>query len=64
MKEKDMIICPVCEQEVERNDMYYTKDCRGILYRLVCYKCYCKLMENGYDGEYYSEEDECLEYDW
>ena len=61
---EDKRICPVCNKKTERNDMHFTKDCHGIPYRLVCNKCYDKLMEKGYDGEYYTEEDECLDYDY
>lgn len=58
----DERICPVCEKTVERRDMLFTRDCHGIVFRLVCYDCYDKLMEKGYDGEYYTEADECLDY--
>ena len=54
-EEKDVRICPVCEREVERSEMNFTKDCHGIPFRLVCWECYLKLMEKGYDGEYYDE---------
>lgn len=64
MDEKDMRICPVCEREVERRDMDFTRDCHGIVYRLVCYECYEKLMAKGYDGQFYTEEDECLDWDY
>ena len=64
MIEKDMRTCPICNKEVERNDMTFTKDCHGIPFRLVCYDCYDELMEKGYDGEYYTEADECLDYDY
>ena len=60
----DKRTCPVCEKEVDRADMQYTRDCHGITYRLVCFDCYDKLMEKGYDGEYYTEEDECIDYDY
>ena len=60
----DMRTCPVCGKEVERNDMSFTRDCHGIVYRLVCWNCYDKLMEKGYDGEYYTELDECIDYDY
>ena len=61
---KDPRICPVCEKEVERDDMYYTRDCHGITMRLVCEKCYKRIMAKGYDGAYYTEADECLDYDY
>ena len=62
--EKDIRVCPCCHNETERRDMNYTKDCHGIIFRLVCYKCYEKLMEKGYDGEFYSEADECIDDDY
>lgn len=61
---EDKRICPVCGKEVERTDMNFTRDCHGIPFRLVCWECYETLMENGYDGEYYTEADECLDYDY
>ena len=60
----DIRICPACNKEVERNDMDFTRDCHGITYRLVCFDCYDKLMAKGYDGEYYTEADECLDWDY
>ena len=52
-------ICPVCKREHVREDMLFTHDCHGIPFRLVCYDCYEKIMdEKGYDGEYYTELDE------
>ncbi len=63
-EEKDIRICPVCEKEVDRADMQFTKDCHGITFRLVCFKCYSRLMAKGYDGEYYDERDEQIEADY
>ena len=63
-EEKDIRICEVCGREVERSDMLFTHDCHGIPFRLVCYDCYEKLMEKGYDGEYYTEADECIDDDY
>lgn len=63
-EEKDIRTCPVCEKEVEREGMNFTRDCHGIIFRLVCNDCYEKLMEKGYDGECYDERDECLDYDY
>jgi len=60
----DARICPTCGREVERADMLYTHDCHGITFRLVCYDCWEWLMAKGYDGEYYTEADECLDYEY
>ena len=60
----DKRICPVCEKEYDRSDMLFTRDCQGITFRLVCYKCYDKLMAKGYDGQYYDERDECIDYEY
>ena len=66
MLEKDIRICPVCEKETERHDMYYTRDCHGIIMRLVCSECYDKIMnsDKGYDGQYYTSADECIDDDY
>lgn len=63
-EEKDVRVCPVCRKEVEREDMIFTRDCHGIAFRLVCFDCYKKLMQKGYDGEYYNESDEQIEDDY
>ena len=60
----DIRECACCDKKVERNDMQFTRDCHGIPFRLVCMDCYNKLMEKGYDGEYYTEADECIDYDY
>lgn len=59
--EQNIRICPVCEKKVHRSDMQFTKDCHGIPFRLLCYKCYTKAMEKGYDGRYYTEADENID---
>ena len=57
--------CPVCKKMFPRNDMQFTHDCHGIPFRLVCLDCYDKIMdEKGYDGEYYTEADECIDEDY
>lgn len=58
-------ICPVCGKEFEREEMLFTYDCHGIPFRLVCWDCYQRIMEEkGYDGEYYTEFDENLDWDY
>lgn len=64
-EEKDMRFCPECGREVERDDMVWSNDCHGIPFRLLCFNCYDHIMcEKGYDGEEYSEYDECIDYDY
>lgn len=60
----DIRTCPVCGREVKRADMSFTCDCHGITFRLVCQDCWERLMAKGYDGEHYTEADECLDYDY
>ena len=59
----DARTCAGCGKETDRNEMLYTRDCHGITFRLVCSACYKKLMAKGYDGEYYTEEEECIDLD-
>ena len=49
-EEKDIRVCPVCGKEVERSNMLFTHDCHGIPFRLVCSRCWEKLMSKGYEG--------------
>ena len=57
--------CPICGKEVRRYQMERTHDCHGIPFRLVCGRCFDRIMEDpGYDGEQYMEADECLDYDY
>ena len=37
-EERDIRTCPVCEHEVDREDMYFTEDCHGIPFRESCQK--------------------------
>ncbi len=56
---KNPKICAICGKEHDRNEMTFTHDCHGIPFRLVCFECYVKVMEEkGYDGECYTELDE------
>ena len=53
--------CPICGKDVRHYDMIQTTDCHGIPYRFVCPDCYERVMDGkGYDGEYYTEADECF----
>ena len=57
--------CQICQKEFPRSSMSWTHDCHGIPFRLVCGGCYAKIMEEkGYDGEYYTEADECIDEDY
>lgn len=58
--------CPACGRLVNRYDCVNTYDCHGIYFRRICIECYEKLniAEKGYDGEYYTELDECIDYDY
>jgi len=56
--------CKYCQKTYDKSEMLWTHDCQGINYRHVCYGCYEVLMAKGYDGQYYDERDECLEYNW
>lgn len=57
--------CPLCGKDVRLLNMMMTRDCHGIPFRAVCPKCYDKQMRGiGYDGEYYDELDECIDYDY
>lgn len=61
---RDTRTCQYCGKETERNNMEFTLDCYGIPYRLVCFNCYNKLMEKGYDGQrYYAGIDEYIDED-
>lgn len=63
----DLRLCPNCQKRRnpqwwwERSEMLWTRDCHGIPFRLVCRSCYKELMAKGYDGEYYTEADECID---
>lgn len=60
----NMHTCAHCGKSFNRADMTFTKDCHGIPFRLVCWDCYNILMDYGYDGEYYDDSDENLDWDW
>lgn len=34
-EERDIRTCPVCNNEVDREDMDFTRDCHGITFRLI-----------------------------
>ena len=57
--------CQECGKKFKRGDMEFSRDCRGIPYRLLCFDCLNEIEEKyGYDGEHYTELDECLDYDY
>lgn len=59
---ENMRTCKCCGKEFPRDEMEFTRDCYGIPFRLVCFDCYDKLMEDGYDGQrYYDGIDECVD---
>ena len=63
--ETDLRVCPECGRKAKREDMDFSTDCHGIPYRLLCWDCLEKIYEEkGYDGQYYSEADECLDEDY
>ena len=57
------IPCPICGGRFKKADMLFSFDCHGIPLRLVCYDCFEDIMygEPGYDGCYYSDQEECLD---
>lgn len=57
--------CPICKNWYKREEMFFSRDCHGIPYRLVCDDCLTKIeMTLGFDGEYYTEADENIEEDY
>lgn len=60
---EEKLSCPICGRMVKRCQMERTYDCHGIPYRLVCGRCYDRIMDYpGFDGVEYDETDECIEY--
>jgi len=56
--------CQECGTDVPKCELYQTYDCQGIPFRRVCEKCNRKIDARGYDGQYYDERDENLDYDY
>lgn len=56
--------CEECGIELPRYELSFSHDCHGIPFRLLCGECWDAAMAKGYDGEYYDERDECLDYDY
>lgn len=57
--------CPICGKEYEKENMEFSRDYYGIPFRLVCIDCLDKIESDvGYDGQYYSEFDECIDEDY
>lgn len=61
---KITIECKRCGTPHLREDLQFSYDCHGITYRLVCPKCMEQIEKIGYDGEEYSELDECITEDY
>jgi late competence protein required for DNA uptake (superfamily II DNA/RNA helicase) len=63
--ENEDLECKRCGRTRPRNEMRFSFDCHGIPFRLVCDKCMDEIERTkGYDGEYYSEADECIDEDY
>lgn len=62
--EVQMCECAICGGTFPRDEMIFTRDCHGITFRLACFPCYERAMAKGYDGEHYTEADECLDDDY
>lgn len=59
------MICPECGALVRSRHAMMSYDCHGIQFRKLCPDCYNRIMNGkGYDGEHYTEEDECLDEDY
>lgn len=70
--------CPICGKKIKYDESFrgakylddlcvaeMTSDCHGIPFRVVCIECYEEIMESkGFDGVYYTEADECIDYDY
>ena len=57
--------CPRCGKDARVREMLWTYDCHGIPFRMVCEDCFVEIDAGpGYDGEYYDERDECIDYDY
>lgn len=57
--------CPICGKHTLKSNSVFSYDCHGIPFRLICVDCWEELMETkGYDGEYYTEADECIDWDY
>lgn len=57
--------CPICGKSFHEDEMVFSYDCHGIPFRRICCYCWNELLETkGYDGEYYTELDECIDWDY
>ena len=65
--------CPKCGKTIKYNESIrgvdylddecvamMSRDCHGIPFRMICLDCY-EEIEGCYDGEYYTELDECID---
>lgn len=62
--EEDLGLCQRCGKRFPREEMQFSYDCHGIPFRFLCPSCYDKAMAKGYDGQYYTEADECIDWDY
>lgn len=67
--------CPKCGKKLQYNEsmrgtLYlddecvaaFSHDCHGITFRQLCLDCLVEIEDTiGYDGEYYTELDECID---
>lgn len=54
--------CAECKRKFKRAEMTWSYDCHMIPFRLLCFDCWDKILqEKGYDGEYYTAFDECID---
>lgn len=65
MVDKEKRECPVCHGMFDRNEMTFSLDCHGIPFRLLCCQCWYKIEDDrGFDGQYYTSADECIDEDY
>lgn len=62
---EEQIQCAICKLWYNREDLDFSRDCHGIIFRLLCFDCLEDVYSSkGYDGEYYTPFDENIDLDW